>query len=87
MPRPRPPLGQHFLHDQGVLARIASCLPIEPGSLVIEIGPGRGALTGHLLERGARVVAVELDHELATGLRGTFSDTAALEIRTRAARA
>ena len=77
--RPRPPLGQHFLHDQGVLARIASCLPIEPGSLVVEIGPGQGALTEHLLDRVAQVAAIELDRDLAAGLQTRFAN-APLEI-------
>ena len=80
MPRPRPPLGQHFLHDQEVLERIASSLPIEPDSLVVEIGSGQGALTRQLLERGARVAAIEVDRELAAGLRERFSDAAALEV-------
>ena len=74
-----PPLGQHFLHDQGVLARIASCLPIEPGSLVVEIGPGQGALTEHLLDRGAQVAAVEVDRELASALQTRFAN-APLEV-------
>ncbi len=82
MPRPRsrPPLGQHFLHDQGVLARIAASLPLERGLVVVEIGPGRGALTEHLLRSGARIVAVEVDRELAAGLRDKFGDSAALEV-------
>ena len=82
MPRPRsrPPLGQHFLHDQGVLARITASLPLEPGLLVVEIGPGRGALTEHLLRSDAKVAAVEVDHELAAGLRDKFVDSAALEV-------
>ncbi|MCI0534718.1 MAG: 16S rRNA (adenine(1518)-N(6)/adenine(1519)-N(6))-dimethyltransferase RsmA [Verrucomicrobiales bacterium] len=76
----RPPLGQHFLHSQGVLARIAASVPISPGDLVIEIGPGEGALTEHLLERGARVTALEIDPRLAAGLRERLGPRGNLEI-------
>jgi 16S rRNA (adenine1518-N6/adenine1519-N6)-dimethyltransferase len=65
----RPRLGQHFLHDRNILRRIASALPIEPGRLVVEIGPGQGALTEHLLDAGARLTAIELDSGLAARLR------------------
>jgi len=68
----RQKLGQHFLANTGILERIAAaaCPAREP--LVIEIGPGRGALTEHLLQRADRVVAIELDRELADGLRLRF---------------
>lgn len=61
-------LGQHFLHKQTYLARIAEAACPERVPLVIEIGSGKGALTEHLLERADRVVAIELDAELVTGL-------------------
>ena len=60
-------LGQHFLRDEGLLARIASAA-VAPDDTVIEIGPGRGALTRHLLGIAGRVVAIELDDELAEAL-------------------
>ena len=65
-------LGQHFLIRKSVLERIAAavCGPEEP--LAVEIGPGRGALTGPLLERACRVVAIELDPDLAAHLRQRF---------------
>jgi 16S rRNA (adenine1518-N6/adenine1519-N6)-dimethyltransferase len=68
----RQKLGQHFLADQSVLRRIAvaACSTGEP--LVTEIGPGKGALTEYLLERAARVVAIELDPELADHLSARF---------------
>lgn len=72
--RPRPRLGQHFLHDRGILARIVRAVQIEPGERVVEIGPGRGALTEHLLQAGADLVAVELDPALAEHLRQRFGD-------------
>lgn len=84
MPRRyRPRLGQHFLHDQNILCRIASALPIEPGRFVIEIGPGKGALTDHLLAAGARLSAIELDSQLAAELRATHKDNPDFEIIER----
>ncbi|MCZ6646456.1 MAG: 16S rRNA (adenine(1518)-N(6)/adenine(1519)-N(6))-dimethyltransferase RsmA [SAR324 cluster bacterium] len=61
-------LGQHFLHDNGVLHSIMAAAALAPGECVLETGPGRGALTGRLLEAGARVTAVELDPALCRGL-------------------
>lgn len=65
-------LGQHFLHDQSVLQRIASaaCPGVEP--LVIEIGPGGGALTSHLAPRAERLITIELDAGLAARIRLAF---------------
>lgn len=60
-------LGQHFLHDEAILARIATAATAA-GDTVVEVGPGRGALTRHLLAIAERVVAVELDSGLAAGL-------------------
>ena len=61
--------GQHFLKDRSVLARIADALELTGTETVLEIGPGRGALTELLLERAGRVVAVEIDRALADLLR------------------
>jgi len=65
-------LGQHFLIKISILERIAraACPDIQP--LVIEIGPGRGALTERLLERSRRVIAVEIDSVLVEHLREKF---------------
>jgi len=63
-----PPLGQHFLHDRAVIKRIIDALEPE-GWTVLEIGPGRGALTYLLAELAERLVAVELDGGLAAGLQ------------------
>ena len=71
-PAPRKRLGQHFLHDQQVLERIAAALAPTPTDTVVEIGPGRGALTECLLRHAGRVVAVELDRELASRLRTLY---------------
>ena len=71
--KPKKSLGQHFLSDVGILGRIADALEITPGDTVIEIGPGRGDLTRQLLDRGARVVAIEKDIGLAAELMGEGS--------------
>lgn len=63
-------LGQHFLTDQGVLQDIARASGAKAGDSVLEIGPGRGALTAHLLKTGAKVHAVEADPVLAQQLPG-----------------
>ena len=70
--RPKRSLGQNFLIDEGIVERIIKAADIEPGDAVIEIGPGRGALTGSLLEAGARVTAIELDRDLIKPLRERF---------------
>lgn len=70
--RPRKRFGQHFLHDQGVLARIVDTLALQPGDAVVEIGPGEGALTRRLLERVAMLTAIEIDRDLADALEAEF---------------
>lgn len=73
-PRPRKRLGQHFLTDGRLLARIADAVGATRDDTVIEIGPGRGALTKHLLERAGRVIAIELDRDLAPMLAERWQD-------------
>lgn len=65
--RTKPRLGQHFLRDQAVLKRIAEAAA-RPLDSVVEIGPGQGALTRHLVQTAVRVVAIEIDPELARTL-------------------
>jgi 16S rRNA (adenine1518-N6/adenine1519-N6)-dimethyltransferase len=72
----RQKLGQHFLRSEPVLQRIAAALEAEPGDLVVEIGPGRGALTRVLLDRGYRVEAVELDPTLVQFLQENWPQKA-----------
>ena len=67
-------LGQHFLTDRRVLTRIADALELSGRETVVEIGPGRGALTDLLAERAGRVVAVEIDRALAALLRERYAD-------------
>ncbi|HXA66854.1 MAG TPA: rRNA adenine dimethyltransferase family protein, partial [Bryobacteraceae bacterium] len=67
-------LGQHFLARPSVLERIAEIACPEPADTVIEIGPGRGALTTHLLSRAARVIAIEIDPVLVHYLQAKFRE-------------
>jgi 16S rRNA (adenine1518-N6/adenine1519-N6)-dimethyltransferase len=67
--RTRKRFGQHFLHDQGVLSRIVASMDPRPGQHIVEVGPGPGALTAHLLARVAPIDAVEIDRDLAASLR------------------
>jgi 16S rRNA (adenine1518-N6/adenine1519-N6)-dimethyltransferase len=69
MIRARKRFGQHFLHDPGVLARIVAAIDPKPGQRVVEIGPGRGALTFPLLERCKRLEVIEIDRDLIPALR------------------
>jgi 16S rRNA (adenine1518-N6/adenine1519-N6)-dimethyltransferase len=77
-PRRRPPrrrrFGQHFLHDPAVIRRIVRALSPRAGDHLVEIGPGRGALTSALLEcRDSTLDAIEIDRDLASLLRERFA--------------
>ena len=61
--------GQHFLVDEAVCEAIVCAVDPRPGEAIVEIGPGLGALTRGLLARCGRLVAVELDRDLAARLR------------------
>lgn len=72
LPKPRKRFGQNFLHDRFVIERIVAELEISSATAVLEIGPGRGALTRRLLEQAEHTVAVEIDRDLAQHLRDAF---------------
>jgi 16S rRNA (adenine1518-N6/adenine1519-N6)-dimethyltransferase len=72
-PPTRKSLGQHFLTDRRILARIADSLHLTGGETVLEIGPGRGALTDLLAERAGRLIAIEYDRALAELLRQRYA--------------
>jgi 16S rRNA (adenine1518-N6/adenine1519-N6)-dimethyltransferase len=67
--RPKKSLGQHFLADPNTARRIATLAGVSRGDAVLEIGPGLGSLTLALIERGAHVLAIELDPRLAGVVR------------------
>jgi 16S rRNA (adenine1518-N6/adenine1519-N6)-dimethyltransferase len=66
--------GQNFLVDNHVVDRIIAAVNPQPAETIIEIGPGRGALTKRLVRSGARVVAIEFDRDLAPRLRHEFRE-------------
>jgi 16S rRNA (adenine1518-N6/adenine1519-N6)-dimethyltransferase len=72
--RPRKRFGQHFLVDRSVVRRIVSLVDPQVGEVVLEIGPGRGALTDSLAAALPRLLAVEIDRDLAAGLRSRFGE-------------
>lgn len=72
-------LGQHFLRDQRVAEAIVAALPPDPAR-VVEIGAGRGALTAKLLQRFHRIVAIELDANLASQLKLRLGEPEGLEV-------
>ncbi|GAB4346613.1 MAG: 16S rRNA (adenine(1518)-N(6)/adenine(1519)-N(6)) -dimethyltransferase RsmA [Gammaproteobacteria bacterium] len=62
--RPRKRFGQNFLHDPGVIQRIVAAIDPQPDEHLVEIGPGRGAITRPLLEKRALLDVIELDRDL-----------------------
>ena len=70
--RPRKRFGQNFLHDVDVIRRIVEAIDPRPGQFIVEIGPGQAALTGALIERAGHLHAIEIDRDLAAGLRTRF---------------
>lgn len=84
MPRPR--LGQHFLTDLSYLEPILAAAELGPEDAVIEVGPGKGALTRALTERARRVLALEVDERLADRLHERLGARASLEVRRQDAR-
>ncbi|MEL6394997.1 MAG: 16S rRNA (adenine(1518)-N(6)/adenine(1519)-N(6))-dimethyltransferase RsmA [Planctomycetota bacterium] len=70
---PNKALGQNFLIDKNLVEKLCERARVSASETVFEVGPGTGTLTGQLLARGARVVAVELDRGLAELLRSRFA--------------
>jgi len=69
----KPKLGQNFLRDQQAIQRIVAALGDLSSSTVVEIGPGKGAITDHLASKAKHLIAIELDRELAWNLQERFS--------------
>ena len=79
-PPVRKSLGQHFLSDVRILGKIADALELTGGETVLEIGPGRGALTELLAPRARRLVAIEFDRALADLLRKKYAEQPNVQI-------
>ena len=77
-------LGQHFLRDAGIARSIVDLLAPTPADLVVEIGPGQGALTAELSRRAGRVVALEVDRALSARLRVALPAVEVLDVDARA---
>ena len=71
--RPRKGLGQHFLIDREVLGIITSAAELNTGDIIMEVGPGLGILTRELARQAGRVIAIELDTQLAAILKQTLA--------------
>ena len=84
--RPKKSLGQHFLIDKRVVARIVETAEISNEDLVLEVGPGRGILTRALADRAGQVVAVEIDSPLAEALAAEFAERPGVTVITADAR-
>jgi 16S rRNA (adenine1518-N6/adenine1519-N6)-dimethyltransferase len=76
-------LGQNFLTDPNYIQKIIEAVEPKSGDLIVEIGPGRGALTEHLVESGATVIAIELDHELSRSLADHFGNNEKVKVLER----
>jgi len=83
-PTPLPPalkrLGQHFLTDPAALQRIVAALEVGPGDTVIEVGPGRGAMTDLLVPLASRLVVIEIDRALIPVLRERYASAPNVEV-------
>lgn len=77
---PKKGMSQNFLIDGNIIRKIVATAKVEPGDVVLEIGPGPGALTEALLEAGATVLAVEKDNTLAKALARIKSDRGTLKV-------
>jgi 16S rRNA (adenine1518-N6/adenine1519-N6)-dimethyltransferase len=72
-------LGQNFLYDPAIARKIVDATSLKPGDVAVELGAGRGILTRELAARGTRLVALELDSDLASELKNEFEGIAASE--------
>jgi len=72
--QPKKGLGQNFLISEGALRRIVAAADLEPGDVILEVGPGLGTLTRLLAQQAKRVIAVELDQRLVEILSQTLAD-------------
>lgn len=76
--KPRKRFGQNFLQDPVYQQRIANSIGLQSGAMCLEIGPGKGAITAHLLKRFGRIEAIEMDRDLVELLNRKFPKTGLL---------
>lgn len=81
--KPRKGLGQNFLIDKNVQEKIISACNVQKTDMVLEIGPGTGAITGLLLDKARKVMAVEIDRELCEALSEKFSSRKNFELHNQ----
>ncbi len=72
---PKKSLGQHFLRDENIARNIVESLRLRPDDVLVEIGPGQGALTKYLVGRARRLIVVEVDERAIRLLKDSFGDT------------
>jgi len=78
--RPRKSLGQNFLHDPNIIRKIIAHINPETDERIVEIGPGTGALTRHLVSRCKHLTLIELDTNLFTMLKDEYASADAVNI-------
>lgn len=78
--RARKRFGQNFLHDPGTIQRIIQAIAPQKNEHIIEIGPGKGAITTHLLEQVEKLDVIEIDKDLVAALRTNFGNNQQLTI-------
>src|SRR5690606_29364547 len=81
--RAKKSLGQNFLVDSNLQKKIVEAIEPAPVDEVLEIGPGQGALTRHLVRRVRRLILVELDDHLAASLIDQYADEPTVEVLHR----
>lgn len=81
-PFARKRFGQHFLVQPAIAERIVALAGLRDDATAVEIGPGRGALTQRLAERCRRLLLIEVDRDLAEGLRTAYADRPSVEVIT-----
>ena len=80
LPRARKRFGQHFLVDAHVITQIVELIAVREHDHLVEIGPGRGALTAPLAATGARLSVIEIDRDLGAFIRGKFDQNPKFEL-------
>ena len=78
--QPRKRFGQHFLHERNIIQKIIRAVAPQPGDLLVEIGPGLGAITLPLLEHCGRLTAIELDRDVIPRLQAQATGKGELHI-------